>query len=64
MWFEIYPTFSIFQSWRWRLKSPNGKILADSGEGYSTKAGCRRAISRIATAFQDGPAGVEVRYDD
>ena len=23
--------------WRWRLKAINGKILADSGEGYSTR---------------------------
>ena len=27
---------------RWRLKGANGKVIADSGEGYKTAAGARR----------------------
>ena len=33
--------------WRWRLESSNGRIMADSGEGYKTRAGCLRAIKRV-----------------
>jgi len=32
---------------RWRLKAANGKIVADSGEGYRTKAACRNTIELI-----------------
>jgi len=28
----------------WRLKAANRKILADSGEGYSTKQACKDGI--------------------
>ena len=28
---------------RWRLKASNGRIIADSGEGYSTRANAVRA---------------------
>jgi uncharacterized protein YegP (UPF0339 family) len=30
--------------WRWRLVSRNGKIIADSGEGYSSKWKVKAAI--------------------
>ena len=33
--------------WRWRLKANNGRTTADSGEGYSTEAGCKAAIERV-----------------
>ena len=33
--------------WRWRFKSPNGKIMADSGEGYSSLSACDNAIDVI-----------------
>lgn len=40
--------FFIYQDaageWRWRLKSANGLILADSGEGYASRANARRAL--------------------
>jgi uncharacterized protein len=26
------------REWRWRLKASNGRIVADSGEGYRRKA--------------------------
>lgn len=34
--------------WRWRLRARNGKIVADSGEGYKTTAGVRKAVRRLA----------------
>lgn len=33
--------------YRWQLKAPNGKILADSGESYVTNAGCREGIADV-----------------
>lgn len=27
------------KEWRWRLKSPNGRIVAESGEGYKRLGG-------------------------
>lgn len=33
--------------WRWRLMARNGRILADSGEGYRSKRNARRAWDRV-----------------
>ena len=33
--------------WRWRLKAANGKVLADSGEGYNTKQACKDGIDLV-----------------
>jgi len=33
--------------WRWRLKASNGRIIADSGEGYSTERECLADIDRV-----------------
>jgi uncharacterized protein len=30
--------------YRWRLNAANGKILADSAEGYTTKQSCKDGI--------------------
>lgn len=36
------------KEWRWRLRQiRNRKIVADSGEGYKTKYGCKRAVKRL-----------------
>jgi uncharacterized protein YegP (UPF0339 family) len=34
--------------WRWRLKSSNGRVLADSGEGYKNLQHCKEAIARLS----------------
>jgi uncharacterized protein YegP (UPF0339 family) len=36
--------------WRWQLKAANGQIIADGGEGYSTKGNAMQAVSRIQTS--------------
>ena len=40
--------FVIYQDkagkWRWRLKAGNGRIVADSGQGYSTKGNAKQAV--------------------
>lgn len=31
--------------WRWRFVAPNGRIMADSGQGYDSLDDCDRAIA-------------------
>ena len=33
--------------WRWRMVARNGKIVADSGEGYRRRLGALRAVLRL-----------------
>jgi uncharacterized protein YegP (UPF0339 family) len=33
--------------WRWRLVAANGRILADSGEGYKSEKECKDDIDRV-----------------
>jgi uncharacterized protein YegP (UPF0339 family) len=44
-------TFEVFKDvkkeFRWRLKASNGKIIADSGEGYVAKADCEHGIELV-----------------
>jgi uncharacterized protein YegP (UPF0339 family) len=41
--------------WRWRLKASNGRIIADSGEGYKNESECKADIDRVK-----GSAGAPV----
>lgn len=43
--FYIYRDYK--REWRWRLFASNGNIIADSGEGYTRKANCKRTIASI-----------------
>lgn len=44
-------TFELFADaagqWRWRLVHDNGNILADSGEGYSSKQKCKQGLESV-----------------
>jgi uncharacterized protein YegP (UPF0339 family) len=40
--------------WRWQLWS-SSDIVAESGEGYVSKAECRRMIERIQSECPDAP---------
>ena len=42
--FELYASLG---QWRWRLKAVNGRIVADSGEGYFNKVDCLHAINLV-----------------
>lgn len=33
--------------YRWRLRARNGEIIADSNEGYSSKASCQHGIDLV-----------------
>ena len=43
--------FDVYQDaageWRWRLRSKNGRVVADCAEGYKTRAGITRAVSVV-----------------
>lgn len=39
--------------WRWRFVS-NGRIMADSGQGYSSRRNALLAINRFYTYLVDG----------
>lgn len=45
------PHFELYEDkggeWRWRMIASNGRIVADSGEGYSSKSGARSAIKNV-----------------
>lgn len=34
--------------WRWKLVARNGRIVADSAEGYKRKGACVRQAAKIA----------------
>lgn len=46
--FEIYK--DTLGDWRWRLLSRNGRIVADSGEGYKSRA---TMIKTMRSIFSD-----------
>jgi uncharacterized protein YegP (UPF0339 family) len=50
-------TFELYEDrageYRWRLVASNGEIIADSGEGYTTKSSAREAIGRIRERAPD-----------
>jgi len=41
--------------WRWHLKAANGRIIADSGEGYANRAGCLNGIALFKAAAYSAP---------
>ena len=50
--------FSVYKDaageWRWRLQATNGRIVADSGEGYEHKQDCLHAIE-LVKGSKDAP---------
>jgi len=54
---------------RWRLRSGNREIMADSGEGYSDESGAEEAVERVREYLPDadvldiGPAAFEIFED-
>ena len=43
--FELYRDGR--QEFRWRLKASNGEVIAESGEGYTTKASAQNGIASV-----------------
>ncbi len=52
-------TFELYQDrageWRWRLRHQNGNIIADSGEGYTTKANAINGIESVKENVPSAP---------
>jgi len=51
--FEVYKDKA--GEWRWRLRVINREIIADSGEGYKTRAGCENGIDLVKKYAPDAP---------
>ena len=49
------------REWRWRLRASNGRIVADSGEGYRRRASARHAAARVRTMLTGNLPVVEVQ---
>ncbi len=43
--FELYEDNA--EEWRWRLRHRNGKIIADSSEGYSSRSAAEDAVNSV-----------------
>jgi uncharacterized protein YegP (UPF0339 family) len=62
--FEIYPErhYALVPAdrvqWRWRFVSSNGKIIADSGEGYNNITDCVYGIDLVMRTGRDTPIEV------
>ncbi len=56
-------TFEIFEDnageSRWRLRHRNGRILADSGQGYTDRSGARDGIERVKRHAGEAPVAEE-----
>ena len=48
------------REWRWRLRASNGRILADSGEGYRRRASVYEAVGRVKSILAGDVPVVEV----
>lgn len=53
MHFEIYTDKA--GEHRWRLVASNGRVIADSGEGYKHLQDCRDAITKVKRVNADTP---------
>ena len=49
------------REWRWRLRASNGRIVADSGEGYRRRASAVHAIKRVRAMLTGDAPVVEVQ---
>lgn len=52
---QVYcsPRSTRTQRWRWKVIAPNGRIMADSAEGYVTRDKCARAVLKLRNAFRE-----------
>ena len=52
-------SFEVFKDkkgeYRWRLRHQNGNVIADSGEGYSTKSSCMDGINSVKKIAESVP---------
>lgn len=46
--FELYRDHA--GGWRWRLRTQNGNVVADSAEAYAHRADCERGIELVKSS--------------
>lgn len=53
--------FEVYRSgyWWWRLKSSNGRTIADGSESYKRKAGCLKSIARMKEQLRAAPVEID-----
>lgn len=49
--FELYTDKA--DEYRWRLRHSNGNVIADSGQGYTTKAKAKQGIESVKSNAPD-----------
>lgn len=49
--FEVYRDQG--GNWRWRLRARNGRIVADSAEGYASKRNAKAAVATTVLVLED-----------
>jgi uncharacterized protein YegP (UPF0339 family) len=54
--FEIYKDKK--KEWRWRMKSRNNRIIADSAEGYKRKSACEKFPKKL----NEQMLGIVIKY--
>lgn len=59
----IKPYKDLTGQWRWKALAGNGKTIADSGEGYKTKAGLRKGIKALHKLFQNPDVLADFDHD-
>lgn len=47
MYFFVYRDQSVSRQYRWTLFSANHRKIANSGEGFVTRAGCYRSLNLL-----------------
>lgn len=57
---KIQPYEDLRGEWRWRLVAANGRIMADSAEGYSRQIDLARALETL----DEGGVKVDVEWPD
>ncbi|WP_244605299.1 HVO_2922 family protein [Halorussus halobius] len=55
--FEVYEDAA--GEYRWRLVHRNGRILADSGEGYASRSNARRAVETVTATADSAAVGAD-----
>ena len=48
--FELYKDHQA--EWRWRLRTQNGNVVADSAEGYRHREDCERGIAIVKASAE------------
>jgi uncharacterized protein YegP (UPF0339 family) len=60
--------FTLYQDakaeWRWRLRASNGRIIADSGEGYQNIGDAQSAITLLAGVVEAQKYRIVVATED